>query len=158
MYYRINVIPIILPPLSERREDIYSISKHFLNKYALRMNKNITEISDETIDALRNYSWPGNIRELENSIEYAVNVETSNMIMAKSLPNRVKANMDSPNSNTESPKSINDTIRDVEINEIINAMNKFGWNTNGKQAAANHLGISVATLYRRMKKVKMSNL
>lgn len=157
LYYRINVIPIVLPPLRERREDIYSISKHFLNKYALRMNKNITDISIETIDVLKSYSWPGNIRELENSMEYAVNVETTDTIMLKSLPSRIKLNLQSKSSKMESPKTINDTIRDVELNEIITAVNRFGWNTRGKQEAANHLGISVATLYRRLKKIKPAN-
>ena len=152
LYYRINVIPIVLPPLRERIEDIYSISKHFLSKYAMRMNKNITDISSETIDALGRYSWPGNIRELENSIEYAVNVETTNIIMLDSLPNRIKADVETTISEMEHPKKMNDTIRDVELNEILGAINKFGWTTTGKQTAANHLGISLATLYRRLKK------
>lgn len=152
LYYRINVIPIVLPPLRERREDIYSISKHFLNKYAMRMNKNITDISTGAIDALGSYSWPGNIRELENSIEYAVNVETTNIIMLNSLPHRIKADIETANHEIKNPKKINDTIRDVELNEIIGAINKFGWTTPGKQAAADYLGISLATLYRRLKK------
>jgi transcriptional regulator with PAS, ATPase and Fis domain len=152
LYYRINVIPIVLPPLRERRDDIYSIGKHFLSKYAMRMGKNITDISHDTIDALRNYSWPGNIRELENSIEYAVNVEPTDIIMLNSLPSRMKADIESTNTELESPKKINDTIRAVELNEIISAINKFGWNTTGKQAAADHLGISLATLYRWLRK------
>jgi transcriptional regulator with PAS, ATPase and Fis domain len=152
LYYRINVIPIVLPPLRERRDDIYSIGKHFLSKYAMRMSKNITDISHDTIDALRDYSWPGNIRELENSIEYAVNVETTDIITLNSLPSRIKANIESTNTELESPKKINDTIRAVELNEIISAINKFGWNTTGKQAAADHMGISLATLYRWLRK------
>lgn len=152
LYYRINVIPIVLPPLRERRDDIYSIGKHFLSKYAMRMSKNITDISHDTIDALQNYSWPGNIRELENSIEYAVNVETTDIIMLNSLPIRIKADIESTNIELESPKKINDTIRAVELNEIISAINKFGWNTTGKQAAADHMGISLATLYRWLRK------
>ncbi|MDF2890499.1 MAG: sigma-54 factor interaction protein [Clostridia bacterium] len=152
LYYRINVIPIVLPPLRERRDDIYSISKHFINKYAIRMGKDITDISHETIEALRNYSWPGNIRELENSIEYAVNVETTNFVTLNSLPTRIKASIESTNTKIENPQKINDTIRAVEMNEIISAINKFGWTTTGKQAAADHLGISLATLYRWLKK------
>ena len=152
LYYRINVIPINLPPLRERREDIYSIAKHFLSKYSVRMGKNISDISPDTVDALISYSWPGNLRELENSIEYAVNVETTDIITIGSLPNRIKADIEAAVPKKENLKNINDTIRDVELNEIITAINRFGWTTTGKQNAADHLGISLATLYRRLKK------
>ena len=152
LYYRINVIPINLPPLRERREDIYSIAKHFLSKYSVRMGKNISDISPDTVDALISYSWPGNLRELENSIEYAVNVETTDIITIGSLPNRIKADIEAAVTKKENLKNINDTIRDVELNEIITAINRFGWTTTGKQNAADHLGISLATLYRRLKK------
>jgi len=151
LYYRINVIPITLPPLRERREDIYSIGRHFLSKYSVRMGKNINDISPDTVDALVSYSWPGNIRELENSIEYAVNVETTNNITLGSLPNRIKAGIEATAPKKENPRKINDTIRDVELNEITAAIDKFGWTTAGKQEAANYLGISLATLYRRLK-------
>lgn len=152
LYYRINVIPIVLPPLRERKEDIYGISTHFLSKYAMRMKKNIKDISFEAIKALVDYSWPGNIRELENSIEYAVNVETTGIIGPKSLPLRIKTNADALALTNENPKKIFDTIKDVEMNEIVTAVNRFGWTTTGKQAAADFLGISLATLYRRLKK------
>jgi len=152
LYYRINVIPITLPPLRERREDIHSIGKHFLNKYAVRMGKHINDISPETVDALIGYSWPGNIRELENSIEYAVNVETTSAISIASLPNRIRSGIEAAAPDIENRKKINETIRDVEINEIVAALNRFGWTTTGKQKAAEHLGISLATLYRRLKK------
>lgn len=151
LYYRINVIPVTLPPLRERREDIYSIGKHFLRKYSIRMGKNINDISPDTVDALISYSWPGNLRELENSIEYAVNVETTNNITLGSLPNRIKAGIEAAVLEKENPRKINDTIRDVELNEITTAINIFGWTTAGKQEAADHLGISLATLYRRLK-------
>jgi transcriptional regulator with PAS, ATPase and Fis domain len=152
LYYRINVIPIVLPPLRERKEDIYGISKHFLSKYAVRMNKNITDISSEAIKALADYSWPGNIRELENSIEYAVNVETTGIIGPGSLPLRIKTNAEALALTNENPKKIFDIIKDVEMSEIVAAVNRFGWTTTGKQAAADFLGISLATLYRRLKK------
>lgn len=161
LYYRINVIPLVLPPLRERREDIYDISKHFLRKYAMRLNKRISDISPEALMTLKNYGWPGNIRELENSIEYAVNVETANTIMIGSLPSRIiTARFMDPvpiGDNKEALKNINDTIRGMEITELVNALNQFGWTTPGKQAAADYLGISIATLYRRLKRVKNEN-
>ncbi len=155
LYYRINVIPITLPPLRERKEDIYNISKHFINKYAHRLNKNIHDISTETINLLRKYYWPGNIRELENSIEYAVNVESSDVITSKSLPSRIttyKFTEESTSPAKDVHRDINETIRNLEQNALINTINKFGWSTKGKQEAAKHLGISIATLYRKLKK------
>lgn len=152
LYYRINVIPIVLPPLRERKEDIYGISTHFLSKYAMRMKKNITDISFEAIKALVDYSWPGNIRELENSIEYAVNVETTGIIGTESLPLRIKTKADALALTNENPKKIFSTIKDVEMREVVAAVNRFGWTTTGKQAAADFLGISLATLYRKLKK------
>jgi transcriptional regulator with PAS, ATPase and Fis domain len=152
LYYRINVIPIVLPPLRERKEDIYGISTHFLSKYAMRMKKNITDISLEAIQALVDYSWPGNIRELENSIEYAVNVETTGIIGIESLPQRIKTNAEALALTNENPKKIFGIIKDVETREVVAAVNRFGWTTTGKQAAADFLGISLATLYRKLKK------
>ncbi len=151
LYYRINVVPIVLPPLRERKEDIYGISTHFLGKYAMRMKKNITDISFEAIKALVDYSWPGNIRELENSIEYAVNVETTRIIGPESLPLRIKSNAEAIALTNENPKKIFATIKDVEMREVVAAVNRFGWTTTGKRAAADFLGISLATLYRKLK-------
>lgn len=159
LYYRLNVIPLFLPSLRDRHEDIYDLSMHFLNKYSMRLNKNITEISPEAISILENYSWPGNIRELENSIEYAINVEATDTITPKALPAEILSHSSSIESfpqNIDSSKNINDKFKSVEISELINALNKYGWDTNGKQAAADYLAISLATLYRRLKKVKKS--
>src|SRR5262249_32410562 len=69
LYYRINVIPIVLPPLRDRREDIPLIAEHFLVKYSEQMDKRVTAIAHETMDLLKRYDWPGNIRELENVLE-----------------------------------------------------------------------------------------
>ena len=86
LYYRINVIPIALPPLRERREDIPLIAEHFLAKYAEQMGKTVTGISRETMELLMRYDWPGNIRELENNIERAVALEATPSILPESLP------------------------------------------------------------------------
>jgi two-component system response regulator PilR (NtrC family) len=86
LYYRINVIPIALPPLRERREDIPLLAEHFLTKYAEQMSKAVTSISGPALDLLMEHDWPGNIRELENVVERAVALETTPAILPDSLP------------------------------------------------------------------------
>ncbi len=90
LFYRINVIPIALPPLRERREDIGMVAEHFLAKYAEQMGKEITGISHEAMELLTQHDWPGNIRELENVIERAVALEASPTILPDSLPASVR--------------------------------------------------------------------
>ena len=75
LYYRLNVIPIFIPPLRERSEDILIISKHFMEKYSALLRKNVYDMTPQAAKILTNYDWPGNIRELENTIECALNVE-----------------------------------------------------------------------------------
>jgi two-component system response regulator PilR (NtrC family) len=90
LYYRINVIPIVLPPLRERREDIPLLAEHFLAKYADQMEKSITGIANSAMDLLMRHDWPGNIRELENVIERAVALESSPTVLPESLPPSVR--------------------------------------------------------------------
>src|SRR5437899_4897021 len=94
LYYRINVIPIALPPLRERREDIPLLAEHFLAKYAELMQKPVTGISHEALDLLIHHEWPGNIRELENVVERAVALESTPSVLPDSLPATVRG--DSP--------------------------------------------------------------
>jgi two-component system, NtrC family, response regulator PilR len=96
LYYRINVIPIQLPPLRERREDIPLIAEHFLAKYREQMGKTVTGISGEAMAMLEAYRWPGNIRELENVIERAVALERSPTVLAESLSPQIRARMEGP--------------------------------------------------------------
>jgi len=90
LYYRINVIPLVLPPLRDRREDIPLLAEHFLAKYADQMGKPITGISREAMDLLAQHDWPGNIRELENVIERAVALEATPTILSESLPPAIR--------------------------------------------------------------------
>ena len=92
LYYRINVIPIALPPLRERREDIPLLAEHFLAKYAEQMEKPVTGISHEALELLVQHDWPGNIRELENGMERAVALEMTPTILPDSLPPAVRGN------------------------------------------------------------------
>jgi two-component system response regulator PilR (NtrC family) len=93
LYYRINVIPISLPPLRERREDIQLLAEHFVAKYTEQMDKEITGISHEAMELLLRYDWPGNIRELENVVERAVALEPTPAILPDSLPPMIRGDM-----------------------------------------------------------------
>ena len=90
LFYRINVIPIRLPPLRERREDIPQLAGHFVNRFAKQMGKPVTAISGDALELLKGYAWPGNIRELENAMERAVALERTPSILADSLPEPVR--------------------------------------------------------------------
>jgi sigma-54 dependent transcriptional regulator, acetoin dehydrogenase operon transcriptional activator AcoR len=152
LYYRLNVIPLIIPPLRERKEDIALLMNHFLAKYNMRLNKNIKGFSDQIYELFLKHSWPGNIRELENVIEYAVNMETENHINLEYLPPSFRV---VEGSTVE--KDINDsnTMEVIEREAIINALNRYGWSTKGKLAAAKSLGIGKTTLYRKLKKYNL---
>ncbi len=148
LFYRLNVIPVNIPSLRERKEDIVILVQYLLNKCNKKLGKNIKDISPCALDILKNYEWPGNVRELENTIEYAVNMCRSSEIQVLDLPNRLK----------NVCKSLKDTkfegiiaIKDLEKREIEKALRNFG---NSKQAitkAAESLGIGRATLYRKIK-------
>ncbi len=144
LYYRLNVIPIKLPLLLERTDDIKLLAYHFLDKYNNILNKKISSISSDTINLLKNYTWPGNIRELENTIEYAVNMEESSIVTRDSLPYNIR----------ESRLNKLDTIAsNKESQVILSTLEKHGWSVAGKKSAAEELGISLRTLYRRLKDI-----
>lgn len=145
LYYRINVIPFILPLLKDRKEDILLLMHHFLDKYSRHLNKRIIGFEDDSKDILLHYPWPGNVRELENAIEYAVNIESEAKITSKSLPEKIIRYY----SNKEI-RAIED-LSILEKNAIREALLKYGHSTNGKERAASALGISRATLYRKLK-------
>lgn len=150
LYYRINVIPIDLPPLSERREDITLLVKHFIEKYNYKLNNSISSITKEAMDLLISYPWPGNIRELENTIEYAINMEYEKNIQVSSLPNRIK-------NYKPCSQGYKDLILEKEIELILNTLDKNGWDSKGKTKTAAELGISLRTLYRKLKEYNEIN-
>ena len=96
LFYRINVIPIALPPLRDRREDIPLLAEHFLTKYAEQMGKAITSVSHDALELLVQHDWPGNIRELENAIERAVALEATPAILVESLPATIRGDVVRP--------------------------------------------------------------
>jgi two-component system response regulator PilR (NtrC family) len=157
LYYRINVIPIVLPPLRDRREDIPLLAEHFLAKYAELMAKGVTGISRTAIDLLRQYDWPGNIRELENAIERAVALEGSGMILPESLPQSVRMVMPrgDPGAGDALPDSGFDLeahVKDIERGYIAQALQRAG----GVQVkAAGLLGMSFRSFRYSVKKYNL---
>lgn len=149
LFYRLNVIPIEVPPLRNRTEDIVPLSKHFLNKFSLIYKKKITEIDESALEILLQYNWPGNIRELENAIEYAfVRTTKQNKIIPSKLPSSLLENRPSVKLNI--PARINSYDR--EKTDLLALLEKHRWN---KTKAAKELEIGRTTLWRRMKELKI---
>lgn len=146
LFYRINVIPFYLPPLSQRKEDIEILALYFINKYNLILNKSIISISPNSMDLLRQYPWPGNVRELENVIEYAINMEDSDIIQSTNLPYKLIRSARKP-----IPSNLKNQISAKEYTLIISALDKNGWDVNGKEKTAQEMGISLRTLYRKLR-------
>ncbi len=150
LYYRINVIPFTLPPLKERRDDILLLMHHFLDFYSRRLSKQINGFSQDAREALLSYPWPGNVRELENAVEYAVNIEADRKINRSSLPDKITRSLNRGDSG-----SLED-LTSLESKAITAALKKYGNSTCGKEKAASALGISRATLYRKLKKLDLN--
>jgi len=147
LYYRLNVFPISLPPLRERREDIPALVEHFVEIYSRRMDKQIERIAPETMSALTSHQWPGNIRELQNFIERSVILTSGNILHPPlaSLKNGVEA---------ESLGAI--TLEDAERDHIRKTLEQTRWVVAGPKGAAARLGIKRSTLYFRMQKLGIS--
>lgn len=164
LYYRLNVFTITVPPLRERIGDIEVLANHFINYYNMALNKNVTIIDDEALQTLKNYSWPGNIRELENVIERAINIVDTDIITIRDLPiqfqqtdneNNYKPNTNYTNSEftikTQSDcyAELSDKKTNLEKDELIKALTI---NLGNAVKASELLGISRRTLYRKLDK------
>lgn len=147
LYYRLNVIPIEVPPLKDRLVDLVPLVKHFLAKFSLLYKKEITDIDDEALELITNFEWRGNVRELENVIEYSfVRTNNSNVIAASKLPPMIKGN-------EKRKKQFNKYLSDedsFEKNELLDILIKNHWN---KTKTANQLNIGRTTLWRKMKQL-----
>jgi len=143
LYYRLNVVPIHLPPLRERVEDIPLLVNYFIKKYSVRYNLEEKALDDEALKLLMSYSWPGNVRELENFIEHLLIVTRSLRITKEDVLNLMKRK------STEKAKI--KTLEELELDYIKHVLNLTGGN---KKKASELLGIDLSTLYRKIKKLE----
>ena len=145
LFYRLNVFPLEVPPLRERREDIPLLVNFFLSGFAKKVGKELRGVAQKSMEGLIRYNWPGNIRELQNVIERAA-------VLAKGPIVRVDDSLLRADDAVEGP-SIIDTLENVERTHIIRALNKTNWVIHGKKGAAEILGINPSTLRSRMEKL-----
>jgi transcriptional regulator with GAF, ATPase, and Fis domain len=147
LYYRLNVFPVLLPPLRERREDIPALVTHFVAIYGRRMNRQIEHIPPATMAALTSYPWPGNIRELQNLIERGVILSNDGV-----LPNPLQT-AGTPDVITSPAPT---TLRDSERTLILRTLEAVGWVIGGPKGAAAKLGLKRTTLIHKMQKLGIS--
>ena len=147
LYYRLNVFPVLLPPLRERRQDILPLVWHFAKKFARRMGKRISQIPDETLEALTSYPWPGNVRELQNLIERAVILSDEDTLI-NPLP--------APNNNSMTVTPLQDMYRDSQRTLTLRTLRAAEWVIGGPGGAAARLGLKRTTLIARMKRLGIS--
>jgi formate hydrogenlyase transcriptional activator len=143
LYYRLNVFPITLPPLRERRPDISPLVFHFVQTFARRMGKRIHHVPQETLEAFTSYSWPGNVRELQNLIERAV-IRSTDGVLPNPLPGA--------NRNAGASLSAKCTLKDCERTLILRTLQDASWVIGGRLGAAARLGLKRTTLIGKMKK------
>ncbi len=148
LFYRLNVFPIQLPPLRERREDIPMLVRHFVQQFARRMNRAIDTIPSETMNVLVAYHWPGNIRELQNLVERAVILSTGSVL-------KVPLNdlQPQPQLQTGIPSGKIETLEEVERRHILETLQAADWVVGGPKGAAVMLGLKRSTLQVRMEKL-----
>ncbi len=144
LFYRLNVIPICLPPLRERVQDILPLTEFFVAKFAARLNKPIDLIPDEVVAALQAHDWPGNIRELQNFIERAVLFSPGSVLR---LP------LDFKQTVKQSSESASRTLAEADRAHILETLQQTDWMIGGQDGAANRLGLARTTLIYKMRKL-----
>jgi transcriptional regulator with GAF, ATPase, and Fis domain len=160
LYYRLNVFPINMPALRDRKEDIPLLVQFFAQKYAPRVGRRIESIDAQTLQRLSGYPWPGNIRELENIIERALILSTTSVLridsetmgLSVNLPSREPAR-DDPSAPAADEAAASGNLNGVQRAHILNTLRETNWVIEGLRGAAVRLGIKPATLRHRMKKL-----
>jgi formate hydrogenlyase transcriptional activator len=144
LYYRLNVFPVLLPPLRARREDIHGLVMHFVEKFGRRIGKQVEYIPETTMSALTFYEWPGNIRELQNLIERAV-ILSDDGVLPNPLPTSGAPSINVP--------QVAGTLKDTERAVILQTLEQVGWVIGGPKGAAYKLGVKRTTLIHKMEKL-----
>jgi two-component system, NtrC family, response regulator HydG len=148
LYYRLNVFPLVLPPLRERKEDIPLLANYFLKKYSTEEGRQVPELSAEATDMLTQYSWPGNIRELENTIERNVVLNKSKILDSIEMPNPKITTLPNPTAANRFK-----TMLENERDHILAVLESCNWKISGKGGAAEILDINANTLNSKIKKL-----
>jgi formate hydrogenlyase transcriptional activator len=169
LFFRINVFPVYVPSLRERDADIPMLVRHFTQQFSRRMNKVIDTIPSATMDALRRYQWPGNIRELQNMIERAVIISTGPVLsldvadlkLAPASSSQQKAPQDKASqesaaaaaSDSKSDGALRDVLHQTERQKILEALERCNWVVAGPKGAAAQLGTKRSTLQQKIRKL-----
>ena len=171
LYYRLNVVDITLPPLRDRRDDLIELVFHFLNRSVKKTDKRIRQIEPEALSAIERYSWPGNIRELENAIERAVVLADGDTITVRDFPEDIRAvgktadtkatiaeqkkpYIEIPTVTVSEPQKIENSVADFERAQILSALEKASGN---KTKAARSLNMPRSTFYSKLKKIEQTD-
>lgn len=155
LYYRLNVIPLSIPPLRHRKEDIFLIADYLLQKYCHQLNLRQKTLSSDVKELFHRYSWPGNVRELENVIEYSVTLTKEDTISIANLPPSLKVSSAATNPATQ--QTLSEQLETLEKEILSNALTKYGKTVEQKLKVAELLNISVPTLYRKIKKYQLDD-
>src|SRR5258708_4021834 len=157
LFFRLNVFPIQAPPLRERPEDIPLLVRHFAEEFSRRMNRRIETISSETMNALCQYAWPGNIRELQNVIERAVILSSGPSLKvpvaelhSRTMPEQAK---DAAQAKSTRRTPVRSILADVDRNQMVQALQEAGGRVGGRDGAAARLGLKRTTFITRIKKL-----
>ncbi|WP_158546968.1 sigma-54-dependent Fis family transcriptional regulator [Oceanispirochaeta sp. M1] len=147
LYYRLNVIPLVLPALKDHKEEVEKLAHYFIRKYAISTGS-FKYLSHQAMESLKNYNWPGNIRELENAIQYCMTITPGELIDNEDLPPTIlfHPQIKMPHEHSKRKRRKNR----ISYEELVTLLQKYGNTTKGKKAMAEYLGISLATLYRKL--------
>jgi formate hydrogenlyase transcriptional activator len=145
LYYRLHVFPLTVPPLRDRREDIPLIVRHFVDKYAKRLNRQVDTIPARTMEAVVSYPWPGNVRELQNFVERAVILSPGTSLRAPLEELRQES--------TQTAQTNLSTLEEMEREHVLRALRESNWVTGGPKGAAVRLGMKRTTLAYRIRKL-----